>query len=77
MGALPKDRQIGLLTNLPRLTCQRMIHEGRYDEHDYEAVYDLYMHAYGDEQLAREKRLEAMWRLIKTETEVARRMSRG
>ncbi len=72
VGALPKERQLGLLANLPRVQAQGQIFEGRVDSTDYEAVHDLFMAAYGDPELARAERLKAMKELVRTSCDSAR-----
>jgi hypothetical protein len=76
-GALPLDRQIGLLANLPRVQSQDRIFRGDYDPADYEGVHSLYLEAYGDEDLADRARLRSMQRLVREETEAARLRRRG
>ena len=71
-GALPKDRQLGLLANLRRVQAQEQVHHGRYDPSDYDAIYELYLDAYGDEHLARAARLSSMKKVVREETEAAR-----
>ena len=39
---------------------------------DYEAVYELYMAAYGNQELARAERLKAMQSLVQRDTDAAR-----
>jgi len=73
VGALPKERQLGLLANLPRVQAQGQIFAGRVDSTDHEAVYDLFMAAYGDPELARAERLKANQELVRTSCESARR----
>ncbi len=63
-GALSKERQLGLLANLPRLQAQDQIMQGRVDSTDHEAVHDLFLIAYGDVGLADAERLKAMQALV-------------
>lgn len=72
VGSLPKERQLGLLANLPRVQAQGQIFEGQVDPMDEDAVYDLYMAAYGDPVLARAERLKAVRAIVRTSCEAAR-----
>lgn len=73
VGALPKDRQDGLLANLSRLQAQQQIHDQRYDPLDYTGVKDLWLAAYGDEDLAQKAQTESLTAYVRAETEAARR----
>ncbi len=72
VGALPKERQLGLLANLPRVQAQDQIFRGRVDPMDEDAVYDVFMAAYGDPELARSERLKAVRTIVRTSCEAAR-----
>jgi hypothetical protein len=45
--------KIGYLANLERCKAQQVIHLGNYDPANHEAVYALWMAAWGKEKLAR------------------------
>ena len=68
MGPLSRERQLGLLANLPRVQAKERIQQGRYDPLDYQAVYRLYMQAYGDERIASKARVQSMEALIAERT---------
>lgn len=72
VGSLPPDRQVSMHANLPRMQAQKRIIEGRYNPTDYDGVYDLFLLAYGDEQLALNAELESKKVLMRQETEAAR-----
>lgn len=55
-----------------RLKTQGIIERGDYDYQDYEAVYDLFMAAYGDDMRARKAKLGAMTKVMREATEAAR-----
>ena len=76
-GQMTRERQLGLYANLRRMQSQQAIIDGKYDADDYEQVYDLYMTAYGSEDLARRARLQSMQRLVRQETEAARQAMGG
>ena len=63
--ALLPAQRAGLMTNLGRFEAQDAIRNGTFNKSDYETVYNLYICAYDDEQLAAQRRLEAMQRLVK------------
>jgi len=67
------DRQLGLELNLPRVQAQQRIADGKIDSRDWDAVYDIVLEAYGDKELAERERLEAMKRVVREETEEARK----
>jgi hypothetical protein len=46
------EEKLGLLANLERCKAQQIIHLGKYDHENYQAVYDLYLKAYGNKELA-------------------------
>jgi len=71
-GSLPMERQLGLLANLPRVQAQGRIFEGRVDSTDEDAVYDVFMAAYGDPELARAERLKAVREIVRASCEAAR-----
>ena len=67
VGAMPPNRQLGLLANLPRIQAQARIFDGGVDDEDFEAVYQLWLTAYGDEELARKQQTAAAWRVVRSE----------
>jgi len=69
---LPKERQLGLLANLRRVQAQDRIRRGEFDPLDYEGIHELYLAAYGDDELARAAKLGAMKRVVRAETDAAR-----
>lgn len=73
---MPRERQLGLWANQPRLRARKRIDEHQYDELDYQGVYDLFLQAFGDEKVARDARLESMKLVVRQETEAAR-IARG
>jgi hypothetical protein len=55
-----KDEQIiALRENLPRVRAQKTIEEGKYDPTDFERVYQLFLQAFDDENLARKRQTES------------------
>lgn len=72
VGSLPKERQLGLLANLPRLQAQDRVFRGLYDPLDYQGVYELYLDAYGNDDLARAAQLASLKRVVRAETDAAR-----
>lgn len=57
---LDGNQKLGLKANLARVKAQHRIHCGNYDAEDYRGVYELFLTAYGDEQVARKARLRAL-----------------
>jgi len=45
---------VGLLANIGKLRAQERIRRGEFDRADYEGVYDLYLSAYEDEEIAQQ-----------------------
>lgn len=72
VGSLPKERQHGLLANLRRVQSQERIFRELYNPLDYEGMYELYLDAYGDEELAEAAKLSAIKSLVRRDTEAAR-----
>ena len=72
VGALPAERQLGLAANLPRVQAQDRIHRELYDALDYQGVYELYLEAYGNEDLAQAAQLASLKRVVQVETSRAR-----
>jgi hypothetical protein len=56
-----------LNANLPRVKAQSRLHDGNFSARDPQAVFDLVMTAYNDEQMALEARAEAIKSLMKKE----------
>jgi len=72
VGALPAERQLGLAANLQRVQAQDRIHHELYDALDYQEVYELYLEAYGNEDLARAAQLASLKRVVQVETSRAK-----
>ncbi len=45
---------------LPALQAKRKIDEGNYDATNYQQVYELWLRAYGDEELAQQAKSKAV-----------------
>ena len=64
----PKDltpaERIGYLANLERCKAQQVIHLGKYNPSDYRGVYQLYLLAFGDEDVARRAQVRAAELLV-------------
>ncbi len=56
---LTEEQQVGMRENLHRMQCQETIQKGDYSATDYTAVYNLFLAAYGDEDLARKMQTKA------------------
>ncbi|MFN7841407.1 MAG: hypothetical protein ACK5N9_06735 [Pirellula sp.] len=50
---------LSLRENLPRVRAQKTIEDGNYDPTDYERVYQLFLQAFDDENLARKRQTES------------------
>ena len=62
------DQHLSALNaNLPRVKAQSRLHDGNFSARDPQAVFDLVMTAYNDEQMALEARAEAIKSLMKKE----------
>lgn len=60
-----KDTEVlALKDNLHKLQCQERIHRGDYDQVDPNGVYQLFLHAFGDEELARKHQTHAAKLLV-------------
>lgn len=59
---------MALIENQQAMVAQWKIHQGHFDPTDYERVYDLYMLAFDDEDLALDAEIEAAKALMKQET---------
>lgn len=71
-STLPIETQYGYKANLPRLHAQSQIQNQQYDPTDYQGVYELFMQAYGDDELATRVKTKALESLVRSETEAAR-----
>lgn len=49
---------------LPMVRAQKRIHDGKFNETDSEGVYNLYMLAYDDKELAEDAQLRALQTLV-------------
>lgn len=56
---LTNDQILSLRENLPRVRAQKTIEDGNYDPTDYERVYQLFLQAFDDENLARKRQTES------------------
>lgn len=50
---------LALRDSLHKLQCQERIHRGDYDPMDHKGIYHLFLHAFGDEELARKQQTNA------------------
>jgi len=55
------------------MQAQQRIADGKVDPNDWDAVYDIFLEAYGDVDLAEKQRLNSMKRVVREETEEARK----
>jgi hypothetical protein len=53
--------------------ARKIIERGQIDDEDFEGIYQLYIVAFGDEELARKKQTEAAWRVVRSEQKAAAR----
>lgn len=74
-GKIPDSRLDGLIANLPRMKAQRQIFERHYNASDPSEVYDLWLEAYGNEDLAREQQTRAAWNLVRRHQQSHAQMS--
>lgn len=49
---------------MPSLRARKRIENGQYDPTDYNAVYHLWLTAYGDEEAARKAKAESVKALV-------------
>ncbi|XZE18818.1 hypothetical protein SH449x_004123 [Pirellulaceae bacterium SH449] len=56
---LSDEQIIALRENLPRVRAQKTIEDGKYDPTDFERVYQLFLQAFDDENLARKRQTES------------------
>jgi hypothetical protein len=56
---LTESEKLGLIANLPRVQAQDRIQRGDFSATDFKGIYQLYLLAYGDEDLAQKKQTEA------------------
>ena len=68
---LSDAERAGFAANLPKMQARRIIERGQIDDEDFKGIYDLYMLAFNDEQLARKKQTEAAWRVVRSEQRTA------
>jgi len=61
---LTHGQLIGLEVNLPRLKAVKRVESGDYDPTDYEAVYNLWLTAFEDENQAREAQSVALSKFV-------------
>lgn len=59
------------MANLPRVKAQRTIFEGKLDGFDHDGIYNLYMTAYDDEQIATQARTDFLNRLVEAQCNAA------
>lgn len=72
VSSVEPETRLGLELNLPGLLAQKRIEDGQYDPDDYDAIYDLFMDAYGDDEIALNAQIESMRRVVRRECEAAR-----
>lgn len=65
---LTDEQQASLLANLEVMKCQDRIYRGDYSPTDIKGVYQLYLTAFGDEELARKKQTEAARAYVEAKT---------
>jgi hypothetical protein len=58
--ALSDAELIGLHANLPKIKAQYQILNHKYDATDFESVYDLFLMAYDNEEIATKARNESI-----------------
>ena len=56
---LTEEQQVGMRENLHRMQSQETIQKGDYSATDYNGIYNLFLAAYGDEDLARKMQTKA------------------
>lgn len=70
---LTESQQLGLRENLHRMQSQETIQRGDYQATDYNAIYNLFLSAYGDENLARKMQTEAAKAYVEQCTKTGKR----
>ena len=70
---MSKGEKLGYLANLERCKAQQTIHLQNYSPTDYRGVYELYLTAYGDENLARKAQAHAAEAFMDQQCNAARR----
>jgi hypothetical protein len=70
---LTAEQQIGLRANLPRMKAQDRIHRGDFDATDYRGVYELFLAAYDDEEVAQRAQSQAAENYVNAACNAARR----
>jgi hypothetical protein len=70
---LTELQKMGLMANLPRMMAQDRISRGDYSATDVKGVYQLFLSAYGDEDLAQKRATEAAKAAIKQEAKANQR----
>lgn len=65
---LTESQQVGLLANLQRMQSQESIQRGDYNSTDHNGIYELFISAYGDENLARKMQTSAFKALVEQRT---------
>lgn len=56
------EEKVGYFANLNRVKAQDIIHQGNFNETDYDGIYRLYLAAFDDKDLARRQRTKALER---------------
>lgn len=56
---LDESQRLGLARSLPKMQCQETIHRGDYSSDDHKGIYELFLTAFGDEELARKMQTQA------------------
>ncbi len=67
-SSLPPPILEGYRLNLPRLHAMQAIHDGKFDPTNIDQVYDLYLMAYEDEDIASDAATDAAIALVDQET---------
>lgn len=70
---LTELQKMGLMANLPKMMAQDRISRGDYSGTDPKGVYQLFLAAYGDEDLAQKRATEAAKAAIKQEAKANKR----
>lgn len=65
---LSETAKLGLERNIARMNAQQTILEGKVDPADHKTIYDLYMTAFGDEELAQKAKTKAFARMVDKRT---------
>jgi hypothetical protein len=64
------------MANLPRVKAQRTIFEGNLEGFDHDGIYNLFLTAYDDEQIATDARTDFLNRLVEAKCNAAQQNNR-